>query len=36
MKKVIEVKNLTKEYKKLKAVDDLSFDVDKLVLSFKM
>ena len=27
MKKVIEVKNLTKEYKKLKAVDDLSFDV---------
>ncbi len=29
MKKVIEVKNLTKEYKKLKAVDDLSFDVYK-------
>lgn len=27
MKKIIEVKNLTKEYKKLKAVDDLSFDV---------
>ena len=27
MKKVIEVKNLTKEYKNLKAVDDLSFDV---------
>ena len=27
MKKVIEVKNLTKEYKKLKAVNDLSFDV---------
>lgn len=27
MKKVIEVKNLTKEYKKVKAVDDLSFDV---------
>lgn len=27
MKNVIEVKNLTKEYKKLKAVDDLSFEV---------
>ncbi len=27
MKKIIEVKNLTKEYKKLKAVDNLSFDV---------
>lgn len=27
MKKIIEVKNLTKEYKTLKAVDDLSFDV---------
>lgn len=27
MKKVIEVKNLTKEYKNLKAIDDLSFDV---------
>lgn len=27
MKKIIEVKNLTKEYKKLKAVDDLSFEV---------
>ena len=27
MKKIIEVSNLTKEYKKLKAVDDLSFDV---------
>lgn len=27
MKKIIEVKNLTKEYKSLKAVDDLSFDV---------
>lgn len=27
MKKIIEVKNLVKEYKKLKAVDDLSFDV---------
>ena len=27
MNKVIEVKNLTKEYKNLKAIDDLSFDV---------
>lgn len=27
MKNIIEVKNLTKEYKKLKAVDDLSFEV---------
>ena len=27
MKKIIEVKNLTKEYKTLKAVDNLSFDV---------
>lgn len=27
MKSVIEVKNLTKEYKKLKAIDDLSFEV---------
>ena len=27
MKNVIEVKDLTKEYKKLKAVDDLSFEV---------
>lgn len=27
MKKVIEVKNLTKEYKKLKAIDNLSFEV---------
>lgn len=27
MKKIIEVKNLTKEYKKKKAVDQLSFDV---------
>lgn len=27
MNKIIEVKNLTKEYKKLKAVDNLSFDV---------
>jgi len=27
MKYVVEVKNLTKEYKNLKAVDDLSFDV---------
>lgn len=29
MKKVIEVKNLTKEYKNLKAVDDLSFEVEE-------
>jgi len=29
MKKVIEVKNLTKEYKQLKAVNDLSFEVYK-------
>ncbi|MBP3635663.1 MAG: ABC transporter ATP-binding protein [Bacilli bacterium] len=27
MKKVIEVKNLTKKYKKIKAIDNLSFDV---------
>ena len=27
MEKVIEVKNLSKEYKSLKAIDDLSFDV---------
>ena len=27
MKKVIEIKNLTKEYRELKAVDGLSFDV---------
>lgn len=27
MKKIIEVKKLTKEYKQLKAIDDLSFDV---------
>lgn len=27
MKNVIEVKNLTKEYKELKAIDDLSFEV---------
>ena len=27
MKNIIEVKNLTKEYKKIKAVDNLSFDV---------
>ena len=27
MKKVIEVKNLTKEYKNIRAVDDISFDV---------
>lgn len=29
MKKMIEIKNLTKEYKTLKAVDDLSFDVQE-------
>lgn len=27
MKNIIEVKNLTKRYKELKAVDDLSFEV---------
>lgn len=27
MKKIIEIKNLTKSYKKVRAVDDLSFDV---------
>ncbi len=27
MNNVIEVKNLTKEYKALKAIDDLSFEV---------
>lgn len=27
MKNVIEVKNLTKEYKTLKAIDNLSFEV---------
>lgn len=27
MKNIIEVKNLTKEYKKIKAIDDLSFEV---------
>ena len=27
MKNIIEVKNLTKKYRELKAVDDLSFDV---------
>ncbi len=27
MNNVIEVKNLTKQYKELKAVDDLSFEV---------
>lgn len=27
MKKIIEVKNLTKKYKNIKAIDDLSFDV---------
>ncbi len=29
MEKIIEVKNLTKEYKNVKAVDDLSFEVNK-------
>ncbi len=27
MENIIEVKNLTKEYKKLKAIDNLSFEV---------
>ncbi len=27
MKNIIEVKNLSKEYKQLKAIDDLSFEV---------
>ena len=27
MKKIIEVKDLTKEYKQLKAIENLSFDV---------
>lgn len=29
MKNVIEVKNLTKEYKTLKAVDNISFEVQE-------
>ena len=29
MENVIEVKNLTKEYKNLKAIDNLSFEVKK-------
>lgn len=29
MSNVIEVKNLTKEYKELKAIDDLSFKVQE-------
>lgn len=29
MEKVIEVSHLTKEYKNLKAIDDLSFNVDR-------
>lgn len=29
MENIIEVKNLTKEYKKLKAIDNLSFEVKK-------
>lgn len=29
MEKVIEISNLTKEYKELKAIDNLSFEVKK-------
>ena len=29
MEKIVEVKNLTKEYKNLKAINDLSFEVKK-------
>lgn len=29
MKNILEVKNLTKEYKNMKAVDDLSFNVEE-------
>lgn len=29
MENIIEVKNLTKQYKELKAIDDLSFEVHK-------
>lgn len=29
MENIVEVKNLTKEYKKLKAIDNLSFEVIK-------
>lgn len=29
MKQVIEIKNLTKEYKELRAIDDLSFEVQE-------
>ncbi len=29
MENIIEVKNLSKEYKKLKAIDNLSFEVHK-------
>lgn len=29
MKNIIEIKNLTKEYKNIKAIDDLSFEVHK-------
>ena len=29
MEKIIEVKNLTKEYKNIKAIDNLSFEVYK-------
>lgn len=30
MENVIEVKNLTKEYKNLKAIDNLSFEVKRV------
>lgn len=29
LKNIVEVKNLTKEYKQMKAVDDLSFEVEE-------
>lgn len=29
MENIIEISNLTKEYKELKAIDDLSFEVKK-------
>lgn len=29
MNNIIEIKNLTKQYKKLKAIDNLSFEVHK-------
>ena len=34
MNAVVEVKNLTKEYKQKKAVDDLSFEIRLLLLIF--